>query len=42
MRMLRRFAALKKDPAETFGDELKLLDLIGFFCGKYFYKPSDT
>jgi glycosyltransferase involved in cell wall biosynthesis len=42
VRTLQRFAALKKDPAETFGDELKLLDLIGFFCGKHFYKPSDT
>ncbi len=40
--MLRRFAALKKEPAEMFCDELKIVDLIGFFCGKHFYKPSDT
>jgi glycosyltransferase involved in cell wall biosynthesis len=42
VRMLRRLAALKKDPAAMFSDELKLVDLIGFFCGKHFYKPSDT
>src|ERR1035437_1744745 len=42
VRMLRSLASLKKNPAEMFGDELKLVDLIGFFCGKHFYKPSDT
>ena len=40
--MLRRLAALKKEPGEMFSDELKIVDLIGFFCGKHFYKPSDT
>jgi glucosyl-dolichyl phosphate glucuronosyltransferase len=41
VRMLRRLAAFKKDPAEMLSDELKGWDLIGFFYGKHFYKPSD-
>jgi glucosyl-dolichyl phosphate glucuronosyltransferase len=40
--MLRRLARLKRDPAEMFTDELKLVDLAGFFYGRRFYKPSDA
>jgi GT2 family glycosyltransferase len=42
VQMLQRSAAFKNEPAEMFSDELKIVDLIGFFCGKHFYKPSDT
>jgi glucosyl-dolichyl phosphate glucuronosyltransferase len=41
LRTLARVAGVKKDPAERFGDELKVFDLAGFFYGKHFYKASD-
>lgn len=41
LRMLPRMAGFRKDPAELFGDELKVFDLAGFFYGKHFYRPSD-
>ena len=37
--MVRNSLRLKTDPAQRFADELKLLDLAGFFYGKHFYKP---
>jgi glucosyl-dolichyl phosphate glucuronosyltransferase len=42
LRMLPRMAGFEKDPAELFGDELKVFDLVGFFYGKHFYKPSNS
>ncbi|HEX3104260.1 MAG TPA: glycosyltransferase [Terriglobales bacterium] len=42
LHMLPRMAGLRKDPAELFGNELKVFDLFGFFYGKHFYKPSNT
>jgi len=41
LHMMPRIAGFRKDPAELFGDELKVLDLLGFFYGKHFYKPSN-
>jgi len=42
LRMLPGMAGFRKDPAGLFGDELKVIDLFGFFYGKHFYKPSDS
>jgi glucosyl-dolichyl phosphate glucuronosyltransferase len=42
LHILPRMAGLRKDPAELFGNELKVFDLFGFFYGKHFYKPSNT
>ena len=42
LHMLPRMAGLRKDPAELFGNELKVFDLFGFLYGKHFYKPSNT
>lgn len=42
LHMVPRIAGLRKDPAELFGDELKVFDLFGFFYGKHFYKPSNS
>lgn len=42
LRMLPGMAGFRKDPAKLFGDELKILDLFGFFYGKHFYKPSES
>jgi glucosyl-dolichyl phosphate glucuronosyltransferase len=42
LQILRRWARLKRDPSETFTDELKLVDLAGFFYGRCLYKPSDV
>lgn len=42
LHMLPRTAGFGKDAAELFGDELKIVDLFGFFYGKHFYKPSNT
>ena len=41
-RMLRRLPRLHKQSAALFSDELKFVDLVGFFYGKHFYKPSDV
>jgi glycosyltransferase involved in cell wall biosynthesis len=41
VRMLPRLAGRSKDPAERFGNELKVFDLAGFFYGKHFYRASD-
>jgi len=41
LRTLRRWMRFTRNPAETFSDELKLVDLVGFFYGKHFYKPHD-
>jgi glucosyl-dolichyl phosphate glucuronosyltransferase len=42
LHILPRMAGLRKDPAELFGNELKVFDLFGFLYGKHFYKPSNT
>jgi glucosyl-dolichyl phosphate glucuronosyltransferase len=42
LRMLPRIVGFRKDPAGLFGDELKVVDLFGFFYGKHFYKPSNN
>jgi hypothetical protein len=42
VRLLKRWASRKTDPAGMFADQLKIVDLVGFFFGKHFYKPSDT
>jgi glycosyltransferase involved in cell wall biosynthesis len=42
LRMLPGMVGFRKDPAGLFGDELKVIDLFGFFYGKHFYKPSDS
>jgi hypothetical protein len=42
LRMLPRFTGFRKDPAEMFGEELKVFDLFGFLYGKHFYRPSDS
>jgi len=42
LRMLPGMAGFRKDPAGLFGDELKVIDLFGFFYGKHFYKPSNS
>jgi glycosyltransferase involved in cell wall biosynthesis len=41
LRTLRRWMRFKRNPVETFTDELKFVDLAGFFYGKHFYKPRD-
>jgi hypothetical protein len=41
MRIMRRWVTFTKDPPEMFSDQLKIVDLAGFFYGKHFYKPSD-
>lgn len=42
LRRLHRLATFKRDPAAMFSDQLRVVDLIGFFYGKHFYRPSDT
>jgi len=42
LRMLPGMVGFRKDPAGLFGDELKVIDLFGFFYGKHFYKPSNS
>jgi glycosyltransferase involved in cell wall biosynthesis len=42
LHMLPRMAGFRADPAEQFGDELKIFDLFGFFYGKHFYKRSSS
>jgi glycosyltransferase involved in cell wall biosynthesis len=42
LRMLPGIVGFRKDPAGLFGDELKVVDLFGFFYGKHFYKPSNS
>ncbi len=42
LRMLKQSAQLRRDPSEMFADQLKLVDLAGFFYGRCLYKPSDA
>ena len=42
VRLLTRWASRKTDPAGMFADQLRIVDLVGFFFGKHFYKPTDT
>jgi hypothetical protein len=42
VRLLKPWASRKTDPAGMFADQLKIVDLVGFFFGKHFYKPTDT
>lgn len=43
LRILRRLGAFRREPpSEMFSDELKFVDLIGFFYGRHFYKPPDA
>jgi glucosyl-dolichyl phosphate glucuronosyltransferase len=40
--MLKSLAQFRRDPSETFTEELKVVDLAGFFYGRRFYRPSDV